>query len=145
MHSNLDGLRSTPLLIIGLFCSCIFMSVQSVSRRDYIYVFMCWWRMATFCKEREERDTLQTSFPVPSSPPAMSHTTAFVPIILMCCVLFVQFPWCILSANATWLYFFFFFISLGEKWSLKLQFFFYRNCSLDFFPLFIFMLYIALV
>lgn len=145
MHSNLDGLRSTPLLIIGLFCSCIFMSVQSVSRRDYIYVFMCWWRMATFCKEREERDTLQTSFPVPSSPPAMSHTTAFVPIILMCCVLFVQFPWCILSANATWLYFFFFFISLGEKWSLTLQFFFYLNCSLDFFPLFIFMLYIALV
>lgn len=123
MHSNLDGLRSTPLLIIGLFCSCIFMSVQSVSRRDYIYVFMCWWRMATFCKEREERDTLQTSFPVPSSPPTMSHTTAFVPIILMCCVLFVQFPWCILSANATWLYFFFFFISLGEKWSLTLQFF----------------------
>lgn len=41
--------------------------------------------------------------------------------------------------------FFFFFISLGEKWSLTLQFFFYLNCSLDFFPLFIFMLYIALV
>lgn len=122
MHSNLDGLRSTPLLIIGLFCSCIFMSVQSVSRRDYIYVFMCWWRMATFCKEREERDTLQTSFPVPSSPPAMSHTTAFVPIIW--CAVF-----CLSNSPSASLapmphgFTFFFFISLEEKWSLTLQFF----------------------